>query len=265
MPVSGWIVDTRSKICPCLYFKKEGACCHVIAACIRAGVHFPGVRNDSREFVHPRRGAGRMHANRVVEVGNDRNDSARADTRLTTNDLGDSSPDEIETDDQSEPQSTENDGGDTGSDEDATNGTIATGLYNDHHLDAVSSQGSNNELDRDLPHPEIGAHPDSMAPDTELRVIANEVRDQTSQVVSNAHVAHSIQISAPQEAVPNADELQSAVDTQSIELQGTNADSSNGDYIDHSQVRRSCRAPKPTKRAIESRLQSGKRPRKKSG
>ncbi|GMF16466.1 unnamed protein product [Phytophthora fragariaefolia] len=54
MPEGGWIVDTRSKACTCLYFEKHGACCHLVAAFIQAGVHMPGVGNNHWQFVHPR-------------------------------------------------------------------------------------------------------------------------------------------------------------------------------------------------------------------
>ncbi|KAE9072577.1 hypothetical protein PF007_g26124 [Phytophthora fragariae] len=53
MPQGGWIVDTRSKACHCLYYFNNGMCPHVIAACIFAGVRCPGV-SGVRQFVRPR-------------------------------------------------------------------------------------------------------------------------------------------------------------------------------------------------------------------
>ncbi|GMF26076.1 unnamed protein product [Phytophthora fragariaefolia] len=53
MPSGGWIIDTRSKSCSCLFFWKYSMCCHVVNACIAGGVACPGVSMRSRQFVRP--------------------------------------------------------------------------------------------------------------------------------------------------------------------------------------------------------------------
>ncbi|GMF53202.1 unnamed protein product [Phytophthora fragariaefolia] len=53
MPSGGWIVDTRSKSCSCLFFCKHSMCFHVVRACIAGGVACPGVSIRSRQFVRP--------------------------------------------------------------------------------------------------------------------------------------------------------------------------------------------------------------------
>ncbi|GMF17461.1 unnamed protein product [Phytophthora fragariaefolia] len=45
MLATGWVVDTRSKACSCLYYEKHRTCCHLIAGCVHAGVRLAGVSN----------------------------------------------------------------------------------------------------------------------------------------------------------------------------------------------------------------------------